>query len=235
MRADVEAIARAAESSASLTRQLLAFSRKQILEPRVLNLDQVVTDMQDMLQRLIGENIHLHLDLAPSLGAVRVDPGQIEQVIMNLAVNARDAISQKRPPVGGQITIRTVQVGADEIRAPYGLIIQPGTYVTLSVIDDGIGMDQETQSHLFEPFFTTKREGKGTGLGLAMVHGIVKQSGGHVFADSELGQGTTFAVCLPPVEAPSASERAEAPDVRSLQATETVLVVEDLDPGVHFI
>jgi PAS domain S-box-containing protein len=229
MRADVEAIARAAESSASLTRQLLAFSRKQILEPRVLNLNRVVTGMQDMLQRLIGENIHLQLDLTPSLGTVRVDPGQIEQVIMNLAVNACDAIREKVPPAGGQLTIRTAQAGADEIRAPYGPLIQPGIYATLSVIDDGVGMDHETQSHLFEPFFTTKGEGKGTGLGLAMVYGIVKQSGGHVFADSEPGQGSTFTVCLPQIEAPSVSERAQAPDVRSLQGTETVLLVEDED------
>lgn len=224
LRADVEEIKKAAERSASLTRQLLAFSRKQVLELQVLDLNEIVTQMENMLQRLIGENIHMHFNLVSQLTPIRADPGQIEQVILNLAVNAHDAM-----PNGGNLTIQTGQVNADEVQTPYRSLIHPGKYATLSVCDDGIGMDEETISHLFEPFFTTKPKGKGTGLGLATAYGIVKQSGGYIFPESAPGQGTIFTVYLPAIEPETASEELGQTSAPSSYGTETILLVEDGD------
>jgi PAS domain S-box-containing protein len=228
-RTDVEEIKAAALRASALTRQLLAFSRKQVLETRVLDLNEVVQTLDKMLRRLIGEDVKLELALAPRLGAVRADPGQIEQVILNLAVNSRDAM-----PHGGRLTIETANAELDEgyVRGHAGA--SKGRHTMLAVSDTGTGMDAETRSHIFEPFFTTKEEGKGTGLGLATVYGIVKQSGGHVWAYSEPGRGTTFKIYLPQVD--------ERPDATSLPAPaqpvtggrETVLLAED-DPSVRAV
>jgi PAS domain S-box-containing protein len=218
-------IHKAGERAASLTRQLLAFSRKQVLEPRVLDLNVLVTDLERMLRRLIGEDIRLATVLDSALGRVRADPGQLEQVILNLAVNARDAM-----PQGGQLTLGTCNVELDDTYADAHVGVAPGPYVQLSVSDTGCGMDEATQAHLFEPFFTTKGVGKGTGLGLATVYGIVKQSGGHIEVYSEVEHGTTFKVYLPPVEAPltaGAKSPADAPPFPA--GHETLLLVEDED------
>jgi PAS domain S-box-containing protein len=209
---NVEEILEAAERAAGLTRQLLAFSRKQVLQPRVLSLNAAVADIEGMLRRVIGEDIQLVTTLAPGLGQVRADPTQLEQVILNLAVNARDAM-----PRGGRLILETANVEQEE-----------GRYVMLAVLDNGVGMDAETQSRVFEPFFTTKEPGKGTGLGLAMVYGIVAQSGGSIRVDSAPGRGTTFKVLLPRVDEPVAVEppRLERP---AGGGAETVLVAEDED------
>ncbi|MFH1758550.1 MAG: ATP-binding protein [Pseudomonadota bacterium] len=222
-REEAEEIQKAAERATSLTRQLLAFGRRQILKPQVLNLNKVVANMNKMLQRVIGEDIQLLTVLEPKLGPVKVDPGQIEQVIMNLAVNARDAM-----PRGGKLTIETANVLLDEDYAQRHISVKPGSYVMLAVSDNGCGMDKETQSHLFEPFFTTKDKGKGTGLGLSTVYGIVKQSGGNIWAYSEVGQGTTFKIYLPMV-IQAVKEKYEPAERRriSTRGTETILVVED--------
>jgi signal transduction histidine kinase len=187
LRPKIEEIKKAGERGASLTRQLLAFSRQQVLEPKILNLNSVVADIQKMLQRLIGEDIELVMKCDPNLALVKADRGQIEQVIMNLAVNARDSM-----PNGGKLRIETTNIDLDEFYARQHPTLVPGAYVMLMVTDTGIGMEPETQTHIFEPFFTTKAPGKGTGLGLATVYGIVKQSGGYVWVYSELGRGTTF-------------------------------------------
>jgi two-component system, cell cycle sensor histidine kinase and response regulator CckA len=217
----LETIKQAGLRAASLTSQLLAFSRRQVLQPKVLNLNSLVAETQKMLQRLVGEDIEQTLLLAPSLGKTKADPGQMVQVIMNLAVNARDAM-----PNGGKLTLQTANVCFDDVTSFYGVDVPAGNYVLLSVTDTGAGMSADTREHIFEPFFTTKPAGKGTGLGLATVYGIVKQSGGYVFADSEPGQGTTFNVYLPqvdqPVEAPISAPPAELPT-----ESETILVVED--------
>jgi PAS domain S-box-containing protein len=223
-RGDVEEINKAADQAAALTRQLLAFSRKQVLQPQVLDLNATVSNIEKMLRRLIGEDIDLVTILDPALGRVKADPGQIEQVLMNLAVNARDAM-----PQGGKLTIETTNVVLDKDYTQQHVEVQVGPYVMLAVSDTGVGMDQETQSHLFEPFFTTKGMGKGTGLGLATVYGIVKQSDGHIWVYSELGQGTTFKVYLPRVEeAAEVVQRVQVP-TESLQGREIVLLVEDED------
>jgi len=194
-----------------------------VMQPRVVDLNALVLDVENLLRRLIGEDLMLAAALAPELGHVRGDPGQLQQVIMNLAVNARDAM-----PEGGRLTIETRNVELDEAYAAHHRDVLPGRYVLLAVSDTGTGMSEETQSHLFEPFFTTKELGKGTGLGLATVYGIVKQSGGHVWAYSELGHGTTFKIYLPRVDEPAeplATRTRAAPE--SLRGTETILLVED--------
>lgn len=219
----IDEILKAGHRGASLTRQLLAFSRQQVLDPRILDLNIVVKEMEKMLKRLIGEDIQLKTILDPQLGQLKADQGQIEQVIMNLAVNARDAM-----PQGGELRLKSENFYMDEqfvSRYPYPVLT--GDYVLLTVTDTGIGMDATTKARVFEPFFTTKEKGKGTGLGLSLVYGVVKQSGGYIDVVSELGQGATFKIYLPKVEVPSeAPEKSTEPPPRS-PALETVLVVED--------
>ena len=221
-------IRKAAEHSAGLTRQLLAFSRRQILRPRVVSLNSIVAGMHDMLRRLIGEHIAVSTLLSPTLGEVNVDPGQMEQVILNLAVNARDAM-----PKGGTLTIRTetVDVAAGAPR-PRGAAVMPGRYAVLSVSDTGVGMDPRVCERIFEPFFTTKQVGVGTGLGLSTVYGIVKQSGGYVFVESEPGEGSTFFVYIPYAGRASGDGSGEGGAAQTPTGTETVLLVED-EPAVR--
>jgi len=219
----VQSIQQAADRAATLTRQLLAFSRKQLLELKVVDVNTVISEMERLLRPLIGENIGLVTRLSPEAGRTRADAGQLEQVIMNLVVNAKDAM-----PEGGKITVQSSEVTVRQNFREHRFI-QPGRYVVLSVSDTGHGMDKETQSRIFEPFFTTKEKGKGTGLGLSTVYGIVKQSGGYVFPQSEPGTGTTFYIYLPRVE--DAPE--EMSPVKSQEnekgGCETVLLVEDED------
>ena len=216
------AVQQAADRATTLTRQLLAFSRKQLLELKVVDVNAIVSDMERLLRPLIGENIELTTKLAAGLGRTRADAGQLEQVIMNLVVNAKDAM-----PDGGKITIQTANVTLDGALRREHTFIHPGPYVVISVTDTGLGMDKETQSRIFEPFFTTKEKGKGTGLGLSTVYGIVKQSGGYVFAQSEVGQGTTFRLYLPQVEdAADISGPAKTASAET-SGSETVLLVED--------
>ncbi|MBI1786521.1 MAG: PAS domain S-box protein, partial [Acidobacteria bacterium] len=212
-------IVKAADRAASLTRQLLAFGRRQILRPRVLDLNSVVADMDRLLRRVIGENIELVTVMQPHLGRVRADPGQIEQVLMNLAVNARDAM-----PKGGKLSLETAhaELGQD---APSLLDCPPGRYVLLSVSDTGHGMDQPTRERAFEPFFTTKEVGKGTGMGLATVYGIVKQSGGAIGLESQLGAGATFRIYLPRVE--DAQETIAESTAGRPEVSLTILLLED--------
>jgi len=222
MRQDMEEILRAAHRAAGLTRQLLAFSRQQVLAPRVLDLNEVVQTVDKMLGRLVGEDIELQSVLAPGLGHIKADPGQLEQVIVNLAVNARDAM-----PTGGKRTIETADVEMAETRGRDLTTVPAGRYVMLAITDSGTGMDEDTKARIFEPFFTTKEQGKGTGLGLATVYGIVKQSGGFIWVYSEPGHGTTFKIYLPRVEG---AADALAPPVGTAavpRGTETVLIVED--------
>jgi PAS domain S-box-containing protein len=219
---DVELIDKAAERAAGLTRQLLAFSRKQVLQPRTLGLNSVVSEVIDMLQRTIGEDIELAFTPAPDLGLVSADPGQVEQVLLNLAVNARDAM-----PQGGRLTLETANVSLDAIDVRGYPDFPAGPYVMVTMSDTGVGMDAPTQARIFEPFFTTKSSDKGTGLGLATVYGIVKQSGGHVRVDSEPGAGTTFTIYLPRVAATGETLRAAPPGAAMTRGTETVLLVED--------
>jgi two-component system cell cycle sensor histidine kinase/response regulator CckA len=225
---DLQAIAEAGQRAAALTQQLLAFSRKQILQPQVVDLNQVVSRVELILRRLIGEDIELAVEAEASLGHVLVDPGQAEQILMNLAVNSRDAM-----PTGGRLMIETSNVVLDQSDANRQLSVVPGPHVMLSVSDTGIGMDLLTQSRIFEPFFTTKGPGRGTGLGLSTVFGIVQQSGGAIEVSSELGKGTTFKIYFPQTNRPS-RESAKAPssDAASLRGSETILLVED-DPLVR--
>ncbi len=224
LRGPAQEIAGAAVRATSLTRQLLAFSRKQMLAPKILDLNGVVTENLKMLTRVIGEDIDLVMVPAVGLGAVRADAGQIEQVIMNLAVNARDAM-----PSGGKLTIETSNVSIDEESARLHPSLKPGNYVMLAISDTGAGMDSETQSHIFEPFFTTKGP-KGTGLGLSTVYGIIKQSGGYIWVYSEPGRGTTFKIYLPRIAetAESIAQAASPTESASVEpGTETILLVED--------
>ncbi|HEV3263488.1 MAG TPA: response regulator [Gemmataceae bacterium] len=221
----IQMIKQSGERGASLTRQLLAFSRKQVLAPVVLDLNALIANLEKMLRRLIGEDIDLVTSLDPALGTVEADPGQVEQVIMNLAVNARDAM-----PGGGRLTIETRNVELDDARGPKRASWRPGPYAVLAVSDTGCGMDDATRSRIFEPFFTTKELGKGTGLGLATVYGVVQQSGGRIEVDSEPGQGATFKIYLPRVERPAPAPEPTPPPAASPSGRETVLLVEDEDP-----
>jgi two-component system cell cycle sensor histidine kinase/response regulator CckA len=218
----IQEIKKAGQRAAALTRQLLAFSRQQVLEPRVMNLNTVVADMGKMLPRLIGENIELSIVLHPELGRVKADQGQIEQVLMNLAVNARDAM-----PRGGKLTIRTANVDLDGCDSHEHPAAMAGPYIALTVTDTGVGMDKETQSRIFEPFFTTKEKDKGTGLGLSVVYGVVKQSGGYIWVSSEPEIGTTFRIYLPWVKLPIEKDDTPVGPTQSLRGSETILLVED--------
>jgi PAS domain S-box-containing protein len=217
-------IKKAVDSASSLTRQLLAFSRKQVFHPRILDLNAVVVETRKMLGRLIGEQIEFFTSLHPMLGNVRVDPVQLEQVLVNLVLNARDAMSQ-----GGKLTIDTKNVDLEEGARAKRAIVPAGKYVVLSVTDNGCGMDEEAQSRIFEPFFTTKELGKGSGLGLATVYGIVKQSGGFIWVYSELGQGTTIRVYLPRVDSSPTPLSTGNRRAKVRQGSETVLLVENTE------
>jgi two-component system cell cycle sensor histidine kinase/response regulator CckA len=218
----VKKIEEASDRAASLTQQLLAFSRKQVLQPKVISLNGLVENLGSLLQRLIGENIDLQTITASDLGRVKADAAQIEQVIMNLAVNARDAM-----PAGGQLTLETGNVDLDKSYSVDHPGVTPGPYVMLAVSDTGAGMTPETQARIFEPFFTTKELGRGTGLGLSMVYGIVKQSGGHIWIYSEVGHGTTFKIYFPRTEEGAESAALRQPASSTIRGTETILLVED--------
>jgi PAS domain S-box-containing protein len=220
-----EEIEKASQRAVALTRQLLAFSRQQVLEPVVLNLNVLVADMEKMLPRLIGEDIDLNLILDPALGQVKADPGQLEQVVMNLTVNARDAM-----PDGGKLTIETVNAEIDAAFAREHPGSVPGKYITLVVKDTGTGMDPETQSQIFEPFYTTKGRDKGTGLGLATVYGVVKQSNGYITVDSAKGKGASFAIYLPRFEQQVIAPAKSSPEPLDVRGSETILLVEDAEP-----
>jgi CheY-like chemotaxis protein len=219
---DLSQIKRAGERAAALTGQLLAFSRRQILDPRVLDLNAIVADMEKMLRRLLGEDIELLTRLAPDLDRVRADPGQLEQVILNLAVNARDAM-----PQGGRLTLSTATAVPDEALLRAHPEMHRGAHVLLTVGDTGCGMDEATRARLFEPFFTTKEVGKGTGLGLATIYGIVKQSEGQITVESTPGQGTTFRIYLPRHEEEPRKARRTSPSFQLPSGSETILLVED--------
>src|SRR5688500_4494028 len=220
-RADAEEIARAAMRAADLTRQMLAFSRRQVLQPKVIDLNKALTKVEPMLRRMIGEDIVMTVSGRGANAFVRVDPGQVEQVVMNLVVNARDAM-----PHGGRLNVETGSAMLDEAAVADMPDAQPGDYVVLSVSDTGVGMPPEVRARIFEPYFTTKDVGKGTGLGLSTAYGIVRQSDGHIAVSSELGSGTTFRIFLPRSEAPPAVA-ADAGGERMLEGTEYILLVED--------
>jgi len=224
LRRELGEIVRAADRASSLTRKLLAFGRKQVLQPRVLDLNALVTQVAEVLPPVLGEDIKLSLDLDPELGRVKADSAQVEQVIMSLVFNAREAMSR-----GGELTIQAANCDLDAAWSSFHPGVQAGPHVMLAVRDTGHGMDEETQSHLFEPFFTTKDKSKGSGLGLATVYGTVSQSGGCVTVSSKLGLGTTIQIYLPRVEEPVEVGQALEPIVRSLQGEERILVVEDDD------
>jgi PAS domain S-box-containing protein len=222
LRRNVEEIKKAGERSAALTHQLLAFSRQQVLQPRIMELNQAVEDVRVLLERLIGENIQLELNLAPDAGLIEADPSQLTQVIMNLAVNSRDAM-----PEGGQILIQTQNVYLDEDYAARHIGSRPGSFVMLAVTDNGVGMSEQIQKHIFEPFYTTKEIGKGTGLGLPTVYGIVKQSGGYIWCYSEEGFGTSFKIYLPRADKDACEIEEERRSESVTTGNETILLVED--------
>ncbi len=222
LRSNVERIAEAGQKATALTSQLLAFSRRQVLQPKVFKLNTLVLNLDKMLRRLIGEDIEMVISTMPDLGSVKADPGQIEQVIMNLVLNARDAM-----PRGGKLMLETANVDLDEAYAREHAGVLPGRYVMLAVSDTGIGMDSETLAHVFDPFFTTKELGKGTGLGLSMVYGIVKQSDGNIWVYSEPNRGTTFKIYLPWVDAPAEAITGEQRPAASIRGNETILLAED--------
>jgi PAS domain S-box-containing protein len=221
----VTQIRKAADSAAALTRQLLAFSRRQVFHPQVVDLNAIVVETEKLLERLIDEHIEFYTALDPSLGCVLVDPVQVEQVIINLVLNARDAM-----PEGGKLTIETSNLDLDDDYHSRISHLPAGKYVLLAMTDTGLGMNEEAQSHIFEPFYTTKELGKGTGLGLATVYGIVKQSGGYIWVYSEEGRGTTFKVYLPRVVSPLTDARVGRRGAEIGKGTETILVVEDAEP-----
>jgi two-component system cell cycle sensor histidine kinase/response regulator CckA len=237
LRSDIERIEDASERAAGLVRQLLAFSRRQVMQPKVLDLNGIVVGLDKLLRRLMDEDIEMVTIANEAIGAIKADPGQIEQVIMNLVVNARDAM-----PNGGRLIVETANVELDEVYARDHASVKPGRYVMLAVSDTGIGMSAETVAHIFEPFYTTKENGRGTGLGLSTVYGIVKQSGGYIWVYSELEHGTTFKVYLPRVEeavesgsgaggvavgSPGAAVEPVSEPPKELSGRETILLVED--------
>jgi PAS domain S-box-containing protein len=222
LREHVDEIFKAGTRAVGLTRQLLAFSRKQVVEPKPLDLNAVVAESTNMLRRLLGEDIELVAELDPSLGMVMADPGQVHQVLMNLAVNARDAM-----PGGGRLVIKTANTEMDKLAAAGRPETMPGPCVMLAVSDTGVGIETEIQGSIFDPFFTTKGEGEGTGLGLSTVYGVVQQCGGTISLSSEPGQGATFKIYLPRIVVPAGSMEVTAPSARGLRGSETVLVVED--------
>lgn len=226
LRADVEEIRAAGTRAAALTAQLLAFGRRQLLRPEIVDVNTVVAGVSNMLGRLLGEDIEMETRLAPGLETIEIDPGQLEQVVMNIAVNARDAM-----PDGGKLTIETANVMLDAEYAAAHASVTPGPHVRIAFTDNGMGMDAETRSHLFEPFYTTKPPGKGTGLGLSTVFGIVKQSGGHIWVYSEPGSGTSFKLHFP-VSGRAVSIKPPVVQTAARRGTETVLVVED-EPAVR--
>ncbi len=221
LREYAEEMLKAAERAGALTTQLLAFSRRQVMQPRVISVNAVITQTEKMLHRLIGEDIELVLGLDPDNGNILADPGHLEHALVNLAVNARDAM-----PTGGRITIETANVVLDETNARTLIGVQPGEFVIIAMTDTGHGMDAETRHRIFEPFFTTKAQGKGTGLGLATVYGTVKQTGGDIWVNSDPGKGTTFRLYFPRVEGPAEPPSTSVPVAKPL-ACETILVVED--------
>ena len=224
LRERFDSIQKAGERAANLTRQLLAFSRRQVVEMKVLDLNALLRDLEKMLHRVIGEDIELETSPGAGLGRVKADPGQIEQAILNLVVNARDAM-----PSGGKLTIETGNEEVDPVFAAKHMGLKPGRYVRLSVSDTGIGMPPEVKERLFEPFFTTKEKGKGTGLGLSTVYGAVKQSGGEIWIYSEPGLGTTVKIYLPEVEEPLEAAKRKPAGEKMPRGQETILVVEDED------
>jgi two-component system cell cycle sensor histidine kinase/response regulator CckA len=227
-RADLGEIIKAAERAAALTRQLLAFARKQIIEPRILNLNELIGDIDKLLHRLIGADIELITRTRPNLGSIKADPGQLEQLLVNLAVNARDAM-----PDGGKLTIETSNIVLTEAVARQHVGITAGPHVLLVVSDSGLGMSEAIKQHIFEPFFTTKGPGKGTGLGMATCYGIVKQHGGHIEVSSEPQHGATFKIYLPQVEPRGDPSALRSSDTGELpRGTETVLLAED-EPAVR--
>jgi two-component system, cell cycle sensor histidine kinase and response regulator CckA len=224
LRPDIEEIGKAGKRAAELTRHLLMFSRQRVIAPKVLDLNEVLTNMDKMVGRILGADVELVALFAQSLGRVNVDPSSIEQLVMNLVVNARDAM-----PTGGRLTIETANVVLDDKYRCNHFSVTPGPYVMLSVTDTGVGMDEQTMSRMFEPFFTTKETGKGTGLGLSTVFGIVQQSGGNVSAESEVGKGTRFRIHLPRVEGALDEAHRTTRPPGGLRGSETILVVEDDD------